>query len=288
MKDAQNEGAEDVCLYLVGDTSSCEDLIAKVNRTGKNSSPKKFIDKVDFGKIKTLCTGSPLNFIGKSETGWESVTYNFVDSKYYVLFGIVHENSISCRKLTREEFKIILEMNIDNAVSRGEDVQIAKTVRKLSDNLWVNWKTGRLGTDIESALYYEKGKNNLSPAELRLLSVLVQGEGAVVGWDEIVQRGIRMQEELDDLKSGSYSDNRLFKYVDSDDQVQEPLPETEFDFSEYLGTKEENDIIERALDFVQGALDRGINIDAEEVEQNVKELILAIRKLCRKALRLLK
>ena|GEM_PF-1807797 len=282
VKDAQNEGAEDVCLYLVGDTSSCEDLIAKVNRTGKNSSPKKFIDKVDFGIIKTLCKGSLLNFIGKARPD-ESVTYNFVDSKYYVLFGIVHENSISCRKLSREKFKTILGMNINNAVSPGKDLQTAKTVRKLSENLWINWKTGRLGSDLASVLYHEKDKDNLSDAELRLLSVLVQGEGAVVGWDELVQRGIRMQEELDDLKSGSYSDNRLFKYVDSDDQVQEPLPETEFDFSEYLGTKEENDIIERALDFVRGALDRGIDIDAEEVEQNVKELILAIRKLCRKA-----
>ena len=279
VKDAQNEGAEDVCLYLVGDTSSCEDLIAKVNRTGKNSSPKKFIDQVDFGKIETLCKGSLLNFIGKARPN-ESVTYNFVDSEYYLLFGIVHENSISCMKLSREKFKTILGMNINNAVSPGKDLQTAKTVRKLSENLWINWKNGRLGSDLASVLYHEKDKDNLSDAELRLLSVLVQGEGAVVGWDEIFQRGIKMQAEIDSLKTGRKSEDSRDEVDDEADSL-EAAPDS--GKSIYPNEEEANIILEKALTYAKAAVARGVEIDIRSLAVNVRESISAIRKLCKKA-----
>ncbi|MBR7016722.1 MAG: pentapeptide repeat-containing protein [Lachnospiraceae bacterium] len=73
-------------------------------------------------------------------------------------------------------------------------------LRRLADNLWINWKTGCLTENPETALSGSEtggaGKPfvTLSPKELRLLSVLVQGEGAVVSWEEICERA--------DLKTG--------------------------------------------------------------------------------------
>lgn len=279
VEDAQKKGAEEVCLYLVGNTSLCKNFITKVNREGENKSPKEFIKEVDFGDIKKLCWGTLFLFIGKARPN-ESVTYNFVDSEYYLLFGIVHENSISCRKLSREEFKTILGMNINNAISRGKDLQTAKTVRKLSDNLWVNWKTGRLGSDPVSALYHEKDADNLSPAELRLLSVLVQGEGAVVGWEELVRRGFKMQEEIDSQKTGRrLKDSR--DEVDDEAYSLEAAPDS--GKSIYPNAEEANIILEKARTYAEAAVARGVEIDIRSLAVNVRESISAIRKLCKKA-----
>ena len=175
----------------------------------------------------------------------------------------------------------------DNPVCNGQEdmssLQKAKTVRKLSDNLWVNWKTGRLGTDIEFALYHEKGKNNLSAAELRLLSVLVQGEGAVVGWDELVQRGIKMQKEIDALKasSGSYE----FRGETGDCDEAEALGSSAGSDSDrciYLSEEEENNILKKANDYAKAIAARGIEIDLKKLKANVRLSISAIRKLCRR------
>ena len=90
-------------------------------------------------------------------------------------------------------------------------------VRQLTDDLWVNWETGLLGEDFDSVRKMaddtndntyvdtdgstdgdkdanvkdgaENGRRRLSPSQVRLLSVLVQGEGAVVSWKELFWRG---------------------------------------------------------------------------------------------------
>lgn len=53
------------------------------------------------------------------------------------------------------------------------------SIRKLNDGLYVNWKTGYLSPDFEHALKGSEGESCvfLTYAQLRLLSVLVQGEG---------------------------------------------------------------------------------------------------------------
>ena len=87
-------------------------------------------------------------------------------------------------------------------------------LRRLADNLWINWKTGCLAENPETALSGSETEGagkpfvTLSPGELRLLSVLVQGEGAVVSWEELYERGVLMQEEMEDLLRGN-SDNAV-------------------------------------------------------------------------------
>ncbi|MDO4804484.1 MAG: hypothetical protein Q4A32_06675 [Lachnospiraceae bacterium] len=118
-----------------------------------------------------------------------------------------------------------------------------KSIRKLSEGLWVNWKTGRLDCDVTAALLEERRDRNvtaalpeerrvtdataalpeerrdcgkflyreqagklpalLSKASLRLLSVLVQGEGAVVCWEELYRRGIVMHETIGKTRRAS-------------------------------------------------------------------------------------
>ena len=87
-------------------------------------------------------------------------------------------------------------------------------IRKLAEGLWVNWKTGALAESAQEALagiVYEDGSFSVSPdnsglpvvlskGQLRLLSILVQGEGAVVSWKELCHRGLFMHGEIEELK----------------------------------------------------------------------------------------
>lgn len=73
------------------------------------------------------------------------------------------------------------------------------TIRKLGSNVYVNWNTGRIAPDFSAAASDEttdidiEDDSRLTPYQLRLLSILVQGEGAVVRWKELFWRG-RMQD----------------------------------------------------------------------------------------------
>ena len=80
------------------------------------------------------------------------------------------------------------------------DVLDFLSVRQLAPDLFVNWKTGCLAGDFRSALKgrdeegkplpcLDEGRELDAPSLLRLLSVLVQGEGAVVEWEDIFWRG---------------------------------------------------------------------------------------------------
>lgn len=80
------------------------------------------------------------------------------------------------------------------------DVLDYLSVRQLAPDLFVNWKTGCLAGDFRSALkgsdekgnslpVLDEGRELNAPSLLRLLSVLVQGEGAVVEWKDIFWRG---------------------------------------------------------------------------------------------------
>ena len=154
VNDADKYGAEEVCLFLVGNTLTkpCSDFVEELEFSGKRQSVKKTIKQVDYDDIKERCLGKLHTYIKSSGLG-DTFTVSEVDAKYYILFGIVHENSISSRNLTRDEFREALDKNIRATEDRGKTLQIAKTVRKLSDNLWISWKTGRLGDSLESALY---------------------------------------------------------------------------------------------------------------------------------------
>ncbi len=88
-------------------------------------------------------------------------------------------------------------------------------IRKLTNDLWVNWKTGCLDSDITTALLNMSQKDIkvsnpeqtrllptvLSSSGLRMLSVLVQGEGAVVCWYELYMRGVIMHKNMEKLKN---------------------------------------------------------------------------------------
>ena len=83
------------------------------------------------------------------------------------------------------------------------------SIRRLSEDLWINWKTGVLAADFRSALageegsgrdaaprrifdFKKKGKGHL----LRLLSILVQAEGGFVSWEELDARMPLILEEM--------------------------------------------------------------------------------------------
>ena len=276
-KDAQDEKPGEVWLYLVGSEykNDCIKFIADVNESGKKSRPKKHIEPLKFQDIKTYCIGKLCGLHG------ELITSKEVHWTYYTLLGIVHENSISSRKLSRDEFRSVLSDNIKSASKNGNDLRIAKTVRKLSGNLWINWKTGRLGDSLESALY-GGGKDEciLDSAELRLLSVLVQGEGAVVGWDELVRRGIRMNAVMEELRNRSRVEEESPAAM-----VREPgSAEAESDdLEKYPSAEEEKEILQKALETAGQYIARGVEIRLEEVEQKVRKAVAAVRRLCGKA-----
>lgn len=105
--------------------------------------------------------------------------------------GISRDNN---RLLIRIEEKLSIP-KADSAIGTPDtvtapDILDFLMVRQLTEGLFVNWKTGCLAGDFRSAL---DGKRNvqpaLSPPQLRLLSILVQGEGAVVSWRDIFRRG---------------------------------------------------------------------------------------------------
>ena len=163
-------------------------------------------------------------------------------------------------------------------------------IRRLTDNLWVNWETGRLGedfdsvqkkaedingdmndntdayvgdraergtdSDVDDSAYgdtdadadgsayggagadvddsadrgtdadaydsTEKGGRRLSPSQVRLLSVLVQGEGAVVSWKDIFWRGKLTDRFLENYSIDDLS-RTVYEYIRSrrgDDSVE--------------------------------------------------------------------
>ena len=55
-------------------------------------------------------------------------------------------------------------------------------MRKLADDVWINWKTGCLASKLEAACsgayFGPDAIDLLSAEELRLLSLLSQGDGA--------------------------------------------------------------------------------------------------------------
>lgn len=84
-----------------------------------------------------------------------------------------------------------------SAVDISSDAFWENSIRKLADGLYINWKTGCLSQDFAHA---RKGSEDetcvwLSAAQLRLLSLLVQGEGAVVSRRELNDRQRVMQGE---------------------------------------------------------------------------------------------
>ena len=115
-------------------------------------------------------------------------------------------------------------------------------VRRLTDDLWVNWETGLLGEDFDSVRKMaddtndntyvdtdgstdgdkdanvkdgaENGRRRLSPSQVRLLSVLVQGEGAVVSWKELFWRGKLTDRFLEKYSIDDLS-RTVYEYIQS-------------------------------------------------------------------------
>ncbi len=59
VSDAQDKGAEEVWLYLVGGEYKdvCKDYIAELKKSGKDTEPKKHIKTLEFEDVKTYCIG---------------------------------------------------------------------------------------------------------------------------------------------------------------------------------------------------------------------------------------
>ena len=171
-----------------------------------------------------------------------------------------------------------------------------KSVRKLSDGLWVNWRTGRLDSDVPAVLLEEKsdvGKGGLSmpadrhmtklsEASLRLLSVLVQGEGAVLCWDELYDRGIVMQEDVERLKQAlSIVRRNTIREGGEDPVASERIDSRKGEASDtcmYPSEEEAERILEDALKTVEEDEHK-----CAELKRKVTEVIAAIRKLCDEA-----
>lgn len=168
------------------------------------------------------------------------------------------------------------------ALNRGRmnSFEVIKSIRKLKDGLWVNWKTGILADDAETALSWKRQDSDssvhffgeahlpieLSPAKLRLLSVLVQGEGAVVCWDEIYERCVAKHKEVGALGQGST--------LGSGGARREATAEERL-----VGAAgEDTDIMKKAIE--AAAL---YGEDEDSMARKVEASIDAIRKLCAKA-----
>ena len=104
------------------------------------------------------------------------------------------------------------------------------SIRRLSEELWINWKTRVLADDFRSALAYDERlerdtakscTKELTESQIRLLSILVQAEGGYVGWDEIDARMALAQIEAGaDNNDGSESE-------EADDSEDEKLTAVE-------------------------------------------------------------
>ena len=94
------------------------------------------------------------------------------------------------------------------------DVTFLNSIGMLADNLWINWKTGYLASDLETVMR-GFGKTEfvvLSPEEIRLLSIIAQGEGALVKWKEIgIRRRVSDEGGSDE---GGLMDNRESYFSD--------------------------------------------------------------------------
>lgn len=189
---------------------------------------------------------------------WRQVKESFATIKKNWDIKVKHWYLCMPRNLSKRELEIFEEFKKENSntgiciefidgshlISRMQDVGIAekwfgvisdspktgvlaqrpslneiKSIRRLADDLWVNWATACLTMDYASALVMPKADKNesteqssedaarvqgllarLDPVELRLLSVLVQKEGAVVSWEELYSRGFLMLDEIDIYK----------------------------------------------------------------------------------------
>ena len=153
--------------------------------------------------------------------------FNQIQKDYEVLNVKVDElaNSSKLQLLRYESVKRIKEEcgfsippDSPTRIDFSSDHFWDNSIRKLSDRLYVNWKKGCLAKDFESALAaapaaWMTEKNAppadgmassivyLSPSQLRLLSILVQGEGAVVSKKELSER-IRLA--LDEERKNGY------------------------------------------------------------------------------------
>ena len=139
-------------------------------------------------------------------------------------------------------------------VERPDPECFRNSIRRLSDRLFINWNTGCLasshslaradsgvmpvgegcrdrssredseavpaGDGISSGQF----RYELEPDEVRLLSVLVQGEGAVVGWKEL---GTRSRAGL---KAGTEDDGSQASEGIASEQEQEKLTEAEYKY----------------------------------------------------------
>ena len=96
------------------------------------------------------------------------------------------------------------------------------SIRRLSKDLWINWKTRMLADDFRSALTGDEllGRNTakgctkkLTESQIRLLSILVQAEGGYVGWDEIDARMALAQ-----IEAGADNNDGLESEEDDDSE----------------------------------------------------------------------
>ena len=114
------EGAETVCLYLVGDkyTQPCEILIKE--------NPGEIL-KVPFGfdQLKYICTGKLVGYINRIGIG-SKVAASDLDPIAANLFREILNNSIFKEPVSRKEF----EAAFQNAIPQGEELaeRIAKAL----------------------------------------------------------------------------------------------------------------------------------------------------------------
>ena len=101
------------------------------------------------------------------------------DADWKEAFSLLKANYVQKKQ---EEMERIKRMEFASILRRN-------SIRRLAEDLWVNWKTGVLAVDLNTALTGKRDSEGyiciLDPSLLRLLSILVQGEGAVVNAKEL-------------------------------------------------------------------------------------------------------
>jgi hypothetical protein len=169
------------------------------------------------------------------------------------------------------------------------------SIRRLSDKLFINWKTGCLASthalaraDSVDILTNEGGSGSgfektgtgsgqfryyLKPDELRLLSVLVQGEGALVGWKEL---GTRSRAEL---KHGTADGGSQASEGIASEEKQEKLSEAQYKYYKRIYEDDRRGVI-RCTDDYRSFLRKVLGLSAEDKAAGAAKT--AVKDLCKK------
>lgn len=142
------------------------------------------------------------NYLNENTSAGEKFLARKIDSLITMIRKMQVNTSSDSHQKSAEEEEIA---RVTRAAERIGRVISDNSIRRLSEDLWINWKTGVLAADFRSALTEEEGPGRDAALEvifdfkkegkkhlLRLLSILVQAEGGFVDYRELDLRMVTM------------------------------------------------------------------------------------------------